>query len=200
MGKLLSAGPARERRIAAAVHEATERARALLRDAEEAARRVRADAEEGRARALAEAAERGRDEGLARAATVLARAAAARDRLLVASEREVAHLALEVAGAILGRALASDPSLVAAVAARAVSAARDRREVTLRVHPSDEGTVRAAASGLAALLARAPGLVLRADPAVPPGGAVVETEAGRVDASVEAQLALLARTLREEEP
>jgi flagellar biosynthesis/type III secretory pathway protein FliH len=67
------------------------------------------------------------------------------------------------------------------------------------VNPADRAQVRAAEGRLAAILLRAP-LAVREDPAVPPGGVVVETEAGRVDATVDTQLELLARALEEAAP
>ena len=52
---------------------------------------------------------------------------------------------------------------------------------------------------LAAILARAP-LAIREDPGIAPGGDVVETDAGFIDARVETQLADLRRAVEEELP
>jgi flagellar biosynthesis/type III secretory pathway protein FliH len=194
-----NAAPLAPRRIPAAVHEADGRVREMVRAAEERAREIVAEAEAARARVLAEASEAGRREGLGRAAAVLALAAAARDRRLADLEGEVAALALEVARKVLGRELAEREGAVADLAARAIAEARDRRHVTLRVNPRDAAAVRAAEGRLAAILAVAP-LAVREDAAVPPGGAIVETEAGRIDARVEVQLAQLARAVEEELP
>ncbi|HSD22301.1 MAG TPA: FliH/SctL family protein [Anaeromyxobacter sp.] len=186
-------------RIEAAAYDAQEKARAVVAAAEDEARRLRSEAEAEIARVRAEAVEEGRREGLSRAAAALARAAAARDRRLALAEREVAAAAIDVARTLIGRELDQDPAAVADLAARALAAARDRREVTLRVNPSDAEAIRAAAGRLAAMLARAPGLEVREDPGLARGDAVVETEAGRVDARVETQLAAFARALDEEE-
>lgn len=196
---LRNAAPVAGRLVPAAVHETDRRVRELLDAAEEDARRLRADAQADRDRVLAEAAEEGRREGLARAAATLAGAAAERDRRLATLEREVASLALDVARVVLGRELSTSPDVVVELAARALAEARDRREVTLRVNPADAAAVRAAEGALAAIPGRAL-LALREDPAVPRGGAIVETEAGRVDASIETQLAALARALEEVAP
>lgn len=198
MAKILKGQPDGGARIDAEAFEARERARALVAEAEDQARRIREAAEADRGRVRAEAEEEGRREGLARAAAALAGAAAVRDRRLARAEREVAAIALDVARTVLGRELTQDPAAVADLAARALAVARDRREVTLRVNPADAEAIRAAAGRLAAVLARAPGLALREDPGLARGDAVVETEAGRVDARVETQLAALARALEEE--
>ena len=145
----------------------------------------------------AEAAEAGRQEGLGRAAATLAGAAAERERRLAGLAGEVAALALEVARKVLGRELAVDPEAVVALATAAVAEARERREVALRVSPGDAPALRQSEGRLAALLARAPGLSLREDPSLAPGEVVIETEAGTIDARVEAQLAALARALED---
>jgi len=194
-----NAAPLAARRIPAAVHDADARVREMVGAAEARARAIVAEAEAARARIAAEAAEEGRGQGLARAAATLCAAAAARDRRLAAVEREVAALALEVARKILGCELAEREGAVADLAARAIAEARERREVTLRVNPADAAAVRAAGGRLEALLVRAP-LALREDPAIPRGGAIVETEAGRIDARIETQLAQLARAVEEELP
>lgn len=197
MARIVKGGSAGTRRIEAAEFNAAERARAIVAEAEARARELLEGAQEERERIRADAAEQGRAEGLARAGATLVAAAAARDRRLAGAEREVVALALDVARKVLGRELAQDPGAVADLAAQALAVARDRREVTLRVNPADADAIRAAAGRLGALLARAPGLDVREDPTVERGGAVVETEAGRVDARVEAQLAALARAIEE---
>jgi type III secretion protein L len=194
---LKGAASAGTHRIEGAVFDAAQRAREIVAEAEAEARRILADVEPARARAAAEAVAAGHAEGLAEAAATVVRAAAERDRRLAALEGEVVALALDVARKILGREL-SDPAAVVDLAARALAEARERREVTLRVSPADAPALRRAEGRLGALLARAPGLVMREDPALSPGHVVVETEAGRVDAGLDAQLAALERALRED--
>jgi flagellar biosynthesis/type III secretory pathway protein FliH len=196
---LKNAAPLAASRIAAAVHDAALRVREMVAAAEARAAELLAEAEAARARILADAEEGGRRAGLARAAAVLAAAAVARDRRLAAVEREVAAIAIEVAERILGRELAAREDAIVDLAARALAGARERRDVTLRVHPDDARAVRAGEERLAAILARAP-LVVREDPAVPRGGAVVETEAGWIDARIETQLSELRRAVEEDLP
>jgi len=191
-------------RTPAVVHrfelEARERARTLVAEAESQAARLLASAEAERAQVLRAAAHAGVEEGRARAAAALARVADVRERRMAELEEELAAVALEVARRILAEAIAARPETVAALARRALEPVRARREVALRVHPEDAPGVRAELPHLAALLVRAPGICLREDAAVGRGGVVVETEAGRVDARVEAQLALLEQALGAEAP
>jgi flagellar biosynthesis/type III secretory pathway protein FliH len=194
-----SEAPALGRRIEATVWDAGRRARAAVRAAEEEADRVRAAASLEREQVHREAAEAGLREGLARAAATLASAAAARDTLLLGATAELGALAVSIARRILGRELALAPDAVAGLAARAVAEVRGRREVSVRVSPSDEPAVRGVEPRLAGLLERGV-LSVRADAALGPGDVIVETEAGRVDARVSTQLAAFARALEEAGP
>lgn len=197
MSRILKGDPAAPRRIEGAVFDAAARAREIVAEAEAEAGRIRAEALAEREALRAGAVEAGRQEGIGQAAAALAGIAAERDRRLAGLSREVAGLALEVARRVLGRELAGDPAAVVDLAAQALAAARERREVILRVSPADAPALRASAGRLGALLQRAPGLELREDPSLAPGGVVVETEGGTIDARVEAQLAALARALED---
>jgi flagellar biosynthesis/type III secretory pathway protein FliH len=194
---LKAAAPVEARRIDGTVFDADRRVREMVAAAEERARAIVAEAEGTRGRSLAAAREEGRREGEAQAAATLVRAAAERDRLLAGVSREVAQLALAVARKVLGDAL-SEPAGLLALAEAAVAAARGRREVVVRLNAADLRTL-GGGEGLAAALRRAP-VTLREDPDLAPGVVVVETEAGHIDAGVEAQLEVLARALEEALP
>jgi type III secretion protein L len=191
---LKAAAPLPERRIPAAVHDADRRVREMIAAARDEARRVREEAEASRQAVRREAAEEGRREGLASAAAALALAGAERDRLLAGAGRELVSLALALARKVLGDELASREAAVADLAARALGEARERREVVLRVNPGDAPAIREAEGRLGAVLARAR-LAVREDAAVPRGAVVVDTEAGRLDGGIEAQLEHLGRAL-----
>jgi type III secretion protein L len=179
---------------------ARERARTILAEAEESAARVRAEAALERDEAARHGARAGREEGLASAASILLAAAEARRRRLEALEGEVAAVALHVARKLVGVVVCEHPEVVADLARRALEPVRARREVLVRVNPRDAPLLRAQEPRLRELLDRAPGITLREDAAIEPGGVVVETEAGRVDARIEAQLAVLERALGEGAP
>jgi type III secretion protein L len=196
VARILKAG-GRHRLLDRLELDARERARALLAEAEAAAAAIRQEAERGRDEALRAASAAGREEGLASAAAVLLQAADERRCRLEGLEREIAAVALEVARKLVGRAVAECPGLVAELALRALEPVRARREVLLRVNPGDAPLLRVEEPRLAALLDRAPGVAVREDPAIHPGDVVVETEAGRVDARLEAQLSVLERALSE---
>jgi flagellar biosynthesis/type III secretory pathway protein FliH len=190
------AAPLPERRIAAVVCDADRRVREMLAAAQDDARRIREEAEAERESLRAAAAEEGRSEGRAEAAGALAAASAERDRLLASAEREVVSLVLAITRKVLGRELAAREGAIADLAARALAEVRERREVTLSVNPADAPAVRGAEPPLASALLRAR-LVVREDPGVARGSAVVDTEAGRLDAGIDAQLDRLLPALLE---
>jgi flagellar biosynthesis/type III secretory pathway protein FliH len=200
MGNVIRSLPPPTRRIEAVVYDARREAERILEEGREAARGVRAsadaEAEELRARAFAE----GREEGLASAAEVLAWAAAERDRLLAAAEPEVIRLALEVSARILEREAAHGSAVAEAMARRALAAARERTVVALRVNPEDVGALSAREGELSALVPRASGVALVSDPTIERGGVVVETDAGTIDARLEAQLAVVRRAFAKVRP
>ena len=196
---LKNLAPLSAARIPAAVRDADQRVRETIAAAEARAAEIRADAEARRAEIFARAEEEGHRAGLARAGAALAAAAAARDRRLAAVERELASVAVDVAENLLGRELASRDDAVVDLAARALAAARERREVTLRVHPDDARAARAGEGRLATILARAP-LAIREDAGLPRGGVVVETEAGWIDGRIETQLSELRSAVAEALP
>jgi flagellar biosynthesis/type III secretory pathway protein FliH len=180
---------------------------AVVRDAREVARETRAEGQRQagellvQARAEAEAlrvaaVSAGREEGLARATEVVARAALLHDRLLARAEPDLVELALAVAGRVLSRIVERDGGAVVELAARALEAARQRSEVSIRAHPEDLAALRAAEPQLLGVLVRARRLDLVGDATVERGGAVVETEAGSYDARLAQQLEGLGRALR----
>ncbi len=175
--------------LAAARAEAS----ALAREAAAGAAAVRREAEAlGRAEGLA----RGLAEGRAAAAETLVRAAALRDRWLAEVQGEAVELGLDVARRLLGRELRADPGAVRALAVEALAAARGRRRVVLRLHPQAAAALAgAAADGALAAAAAVPSVGLLPDPALDPGDAVVETEAGEVDGRLAARLSAVRAAL-----
>jgi len=175
------------REAEAVVSAARAEAAALRREAE-------AEAEGLRSRAL----EAGRAEGQAEAGAALAgqllAAAAARDAALRGAEAEVIELALELARRILEREVAVAPAALEALAGAALRAARGRRAVGVRVHPSAARALRGSREALAALHGL-PGLALVEDAALGPADAIVETEAGWFDGRLHVRLEGLRQAL-----
>lgn len=162
----------------------------------------------GTAQAAAEARVRAAEQELAHAAAQQERDAAVEDALRVLRsatealvrreavavaevEQTVVDLALELARAVLGRELAvcADPGREALV--RALALAPHGAPATARLHPADVDAL-----GDVADLACSRELTVVPDPAVEPGGCVVDTAGRRIDAQVGAALERVAAVLQ----
>ena len=73
--------------------------------------------------------------------------------------------------------------------------ARQRRSLLLRVNPDDLEVVRNERHRLMDALVRASDLAIREDDDISPGGVIIETEAGTIDARLETQLDALERAM-----
>jgi len=179
----------------------SERAR-LLAGAEEEGRR--AGHAEGLERGLEEGRERGRAEGVAARGPALEELQrgwmdalesfrAEREELLEGCREDVIRLGLEIASAVVKRAIEQDPGCVVEQARRGLEHVVGGGRITLVTHPDDEPLVREALADLAKTLDDGASLALEGDGSVGRGGCVVRTATGGViDATIQRQLERLA--------
>ncbi|MCS6915157.1 MAG: FliH/SctL family protein [Myxococcales bacterium] len=168
---------------------------ALLFDPHREAERLLAEARSEAERIRAQAQSEGRERGLAAVTELLVQARALSVRARQAAEADLRVLAVRIAERILGRELALHPDAVVDIAAEALAQAGGPREVLLRVHPDDLKALERGRPRLLARCSQAQAVQLRADPAVPRGGCIVETELGTVDARLQVQLQAIERAL-----
>ncbi len=178
-----------------------------LRELDEPLAVAQAEAAQIRAQAHADGFEQGRADGLAAGAAQIADAlstlATAADELAAlrvetadAVERDAVELAIQLAEKIVAGTLAVEPERVLDVVRGALRRLGDRRRVTVLVHPDDLDAVRSVSDGFAAELGGIEHCDVQAERRIASGGAIVRTEEGQIDASVETQL-LRARELVE---
>ncbi|MBS1869763.1 MAG: hypothetical protein JSS99_08870 [Actinobacteria bacterium] len=171
-----------------------------LRDLESPLAAAQAEAAAIRAQARAEGhadgLSAGLEEGRAQVASALAALEAARleldalrDATADAVERDAVSLAVSLAEKVVAGALAVEPERVLDVVRGALRRLGERRRVTVLVHPDDLELVRAAAGGFAGELGGIEHCEVQAERRLSRGGAVVRTDEGQVDASIETQLA-----------
>lgn len=183
----------------AALEDANERVLEIVEDAirESAAIRQRAYREgyeagqrEGEGAARAEVAQ-----ALGMVASVASDARLLRNALLRNSEGELVDLAIDVARAILGDALAVDRRAVLATVERAIERAAHMNILRIRVHPSD---VEAVTAHLAETGAAAPATwQVSSDGTIGVAGCVIDVEGGEIDARLDVQFDIVADALRE---
>jgi type III secretion protein L len=136
-----------------------------------------------------------RREIAAQAATELAKAKMQAGQLLAASENELVALACQIAEKIIGRDLQRQPELVVEICANAIENVRHAKAMVLRVHPKDGAILREKRPVLMSLIGRAMDLSVKDDPDVEPGGCIVQTEFGTLDAQLKTQFEMLRAVL-----
>ena len=133
---------------------------------------------------------------LRRLAQTLEELGGLRDNMVRQTERELVQLAVAIARKVLHREVTVDPELTAALAHIALERIGGATPATVRLHPDDYATV--AAGQVAPLGGRQ--VEIRPDPSVARGGCLVESEFGFIDASVDAQVAEIARAVLGDAP
>jgi flagellar biosynthesis/type III secretory pathway protein FliH len=114
---------------------------------------------------------------------------AERDGLAAAVEAHAVTLALHLAERVLAGSLAVQPERVVDVVRGALRCLVERDRVLVLVNPADLETVRGAAGDLVGTLGGINVLDVQAERRVSPGGAIVRTAVGEVDAQLETKLA-----------
>ncbi|WP_298431929.1 FliH/SctL family protein [Geobacter sp.] len=121
-----------------------------------------------------------------------------RQRVLKESEEDLLRLAVMIARKIVQQEIAQDPGVLASIIAAAVGGCAERDRVVVRLNPGDHALVAANRQGFLAGLGEDAPITLAPDDGVGPGGCLVETITGTVDARIEAQIDEIYRTLLEE--
>jgi flagellar biosynthesis/type III secretory pathway protein FliH len=155
---------------------------------------VRADLRaEDVAAVFEQARARGRAEGVAEAAAAFGETLRARRSALDHSEDELAALAIELAGYLVGYELEHAPAAFPALVCRALKMVAGEADVTVRVNPRDMLSL----DEFAAALDDAAGGAVRfiGDDNVPERSARVDTGRGRIDCDLDLQLDALAERM-----
>jgi flagellar biosynthesis/type III secretory pathway protein FliH len=175
------------------------------RAAEDVVARAHAEAEQIRAAAQQAGFEAGRAEALAAAQPAAeAFAAAARQQsatvedLTTRTDAAAVEQALRIADQALGAAVAADPERVLDVVRGALRRLVERERVLLLVHPDDLEIVRERVADLVGELGGIEHCEVQAERRVARGGAVVRTEEGEVDATLDTKLARAREVLEDE--
>lgn len=148
---------------------------------------------EGIARAEAAVADR-----LTLAEQLVARTRDAREEALASCERDLVELAFEIAEKIVRQRVAADPATTVGVLEHALRKAFVRDGLTVLCNPDDLERLSASSDVLQARVGSLNGLRLIGDRRISPGGVVVRTDAGDIDATIESQLERLRDLLFEE--
>jgi type III secretion protein L len=190
-----SGSPALSSSIKKEVHQASLDAAQILAEARAQATQLVKDAQGQSESILAEATKTGYRAGSDQWSENLAEAWRLREQFLSRNETQLVKLAVAIAGKIVGREVQADPSLVLQTTREALKAVRREKKLTILVSPAEEAALREHVASLRMLLDSTCDLVVMANPSVAPGGCIVESEVGIVDARIDTQLASLERAL-----
>lgn len=143
----------------------------------------------GRSEAYAELAGR-----LETAASVAAQARSVRVRVLEQAEPAIVELALDVARQVVGQEVQADRMTVARMVAKGLQKLAAGAQAQVRVNPDD---YHALADQWAELQRRYVdrGVQVLPDPAVGPGGCLIDTRSGTIDGRIDTQFEQIERTL-----
>jgi flagellar biosynthesis/type III secretory pathway protein FliH len=179
-----------------ATAQAEETLAAARTEAEGVLAQAHTDAAQLREAAHEEGLAQGKAEGVAQLNEATLRASVRLQEIEKQLAPQLTTLAVGIARRILGRELEFHPEAVVEVVKQALGEkARQRREITLRVHPDDAHVLRENKPAIVEMLSRCKEIAIHEDPSVQPHGVIVETEAGTIDAQLDTQLAAFERVL-----
>lgn len=113
------------------------------------------------------------------------------------SEQMILHIGLKVAEKILGERMEENNEYFLSVVRRALKEAREYDEVRLLVHPSNYEFLLTQKAELERIFPKETEFYIYPDSELPQQGCVIESENGRIDASVDQQLGEIKRKLFE---
>lgn len=113
---------------------------------------------------------------------------ATREELVERLTREAAEVSLRIGEQIVTGAFQFQPELVLDVTRAAIRRLADRHRLTVLVNPSDLERISESTGDLRAELGGIDYMDVQADRRIDPGGAIVRTEYGEIDATITAQI------------
>jgi flagellar assembly protein FliH len=192
---------------AAAATEQRERTEAEVQNLREAAeaetQKLRTEVEAAVEQIRAEAVQAGRDEGhvagyqegrteaqrvIERFHVVLAKAIERRHEIIRESEEQVVHLVLSIARKVVKVISESHREVVIANIEQALTRLQQKSDVVVRVNLADLPLVTEQREELLQSAERAGKITIAEDTTIDPGGCVIETDFGEIDARIAAQL------------
>lgn len=176
------------------IAQASQDAAMILPNAQAQAEQLIANANEESAELKATAEERGfaegKEAGAAQVIELIAKQTKQFNDFMTSLEPQLLQLTLSIARKVISDELEAGSDIVVKITQRALKTVRQRREITIRANPQDMETLKENKRALLDVLSRTKDIIFEEDPAIALGGVLIETEAGRIDARLETQLAV----------
>lgn len=172
------------------IAQAKQDAQAIRDEAKELLSQVQGEMEKSKE----EGFETGKQEGLENALEMLHRVKELRAQLFSDNEREIVKLVFEIAKKVIGREFSENDKAILNVIRLALSDAVGEK-IMVKLNPKDLETVKKNEKELMKALDNSVVLSFREDDEVKPGGCVVDTDIGTIDAQLETQLNAIKKAL-----
>lgn len=114
-----------------------------------------------------------------------------KDELYRKIEKDVVEISIMIAGKIIGDIAVEGRDVVVNIAKEAIKRASDREVLRIRVAPVDYETLNKKRSELLQCIDGIKSLIFEVDESVQPGGCLIETNQGDIDARIESQLKVI---------
>lgn len=108
-------------------------------------------------------------------------------QILADSQKDIAKMAIAIAEKVLHKEIMMDPATVISVVKNALSKVGFKRQFVVHVNPLDLEVLKGASDQIRSVLDNYESLNFKASPQVAPGGCIVQTESGSVDAQIDRQ-------------
>jgi type III secretion protein L len=190
-----AAGMSGARYLKRDIYDAGVDAGRILEAAHEEARAVLDDVQRRRDAIVQAAREEGFRHGLAEWDLALQSAREAQESLDAQYESEIVRMAVKIAEKIVGEELRTRPETIVSIARECLRGVRHEHSLTVRVNPDEVDEVQRNLSSLAEVAGAGRRIQILPDGGVAPGGCIVESAVGVIDARLETQLRCLEEIL-----
>jgi type III secretion protein L len=177
------------------VYSASGKARELLQKANQEAEEILRKASEQSEQLRKSGYDAGYQEGLAQTTELMTKARIEHEQFLKNANRDVMDLAFKIAEKIIGKQLETEPETIINIVKQAMQNVRGSKQLTIRVHPNDAKILRENDEELQEALGRQRMIDIMEDKKVTPGGCIIESEIGTVEAQLSTQLERLKKIL-----
>ncbi len=174
--------------------------RDILNRAREEARKIKEQTEQTLARAEQEREEQrqlgfaeGHQEGLDELTEKVFELEGVREEMLAKSEGDMVQMVMEIAEKVIGKELKR--GAIVSIVKKSIQESVGQK-VVIHVHPADLAVLKKKEKELLKVLEGRQGMTLRADETLIPGGCMIETEVGTIDARLEVQIGAIRKALR----
>lgn len=122
-----------------------------------------------------------------------------RKRIIKDSEPEIARLSLKIAEQIIRKEVSQDKEIIMNIITDSLGKISDRENVIIRVNNEDSEYIKKNKDKISGMLDGVKNISIIEDPNIEPGGCVIETNLGYIDARINTRLSLIEAAMKKVE-